>query len=67
MMDSLRTETEAALAGVLSLCTVTDDDVNALQRHDDAALASLDINDVDAAKVGSSVELAYLCVVYSAS
>lgn len=62
-MDSLRTETDAALAGVLSLCTVTHDDVDALQRHDDAALASLEINDVDAAKVGSAGELVHLHVV----
>lgn len=54
-MGSLIDQTEAALARVLSLCgsgPVGDQDVDALQRHDEAALALLDINDDDAMKVG---------------
>ncbi|CBJ30347.1 conserved unknown protein [Ectocarpus siliculosus] len=52
-MGSLIDQTEAALARVLSLCSsgpVGEQDVDALQRHDEAALALLDINDDDAIK-----------------
>lgn len=51
MMGSLGDETAAALAGVVGLCRTTQEDVDALQRHDEAALALLDINDDDAMKV----------------
>lgn len=50
-MATLEEQTETALRAVLNLCTVTQDDVDALQRHDDAALASLDIIKEDAAQV----------------
>ncbi|CAM9107694.1 unnamed protein product [Ectocarpus sp. 4 AP-2014] len=52
-MGSLIDQTEAALARVLSLCSsdpVGEQDVDALQRHDEAALALLDMNDDDAMK-----------------
>ncbi|CAM9604187.1 unnamed protein product, partial [Ectocarpus sp. 12 AP-2014] len=52
-MGSLIDQTQAALARVLSLCSsglVGEQDVDALQRHDEAALALLDINDDDAIK-----------------
>lgn len=52
-MGSLVDQTEAALARVLRLCSggVGQQDVDALQRHDEAALALLDINDDDAVEV----------------
>lgn len=50
-MGSLGDETAAALAGIVGLCRTTQEDVDALQRHDEAALALLDINDDDAMKV----------------
>ena len=50
-MDLLRAKTVATLAQVLRLCEVTQEDVDALQRHDDGALATLDVNDADAMKV----------------
>lgn len=55
-MGSLVDQTEAALARVLSLCNggVGQQDVDALQRHDEAALAMIDINDDDSVKVCGS-------------
>lgn len=50
-MGSLNDDTEAALAGVLALCRATQEDVEAVQRHDEAAIALLDINDDEAIKV----------------
>lgn len=57
-MASLGHETAAALAGVVGLCRTTQEDVEALQRHDEAALALLDINDDDAMKVMGASPLA---------
>lgn len=56
-MGSLVDQTEAALAGVLSLCSgsVGQQDVDALQRHDETALALLDINDDDSVEVRGSL------------
>lgn len=59
-MGSLIDQTEAALARVLSLCSggggngggVGQEDVEALQRHDEATLSLLEVNDGDALKVG---------------
>lgn len=54
MSMSLADQTEVCLAGVLNLCsTIAQDDVDAVQRHDEAALALLDINDDDALEVSS--------------
>lgn len=52
-MGSLVDQTEAALARVLSLCSggVGQQDVDALQRHDEAALLLLDINEDDSVQV----------------
>lgn len=52
-MGSLVDQTEGALARVLSLCSggVGQQDVDALQRHDETALALLDINDDDSVEV----------------
>lgn len=52
MSVPLADQTEACLAGVLNLCTsITQEDVDAVQRHDEAALALLDVNDDDAMEV----------------
>lgn len=53
-MFTLADETEAALSGVLRLCNTTQEDLDAVQRHDEAAVALLDINDDDAVKVWES-------------
>lgn len=53
-MGSLIDQTEGALARVLSLCSnggVGQEDVDALQRHDEATLSLLEVNDDDAIKV----------------
>lgn len=53
-MGSLIDQTEVALGRVLGLCSgggIVQQDVEALQRHDEAALALLDVNDGDAMKV----------------
>lgn len=56
-MGSLIDQTEVALARVLSLCSggVGQQDVDALQRHDETALALLDINDDDSVEVCGSL------------
>lgn len=61
MGSRLKAETEVALAGVLRLCnddniSVTQEDFDALERHDEAALASLDVNEEDAVEVGVLVQ-----------
>lgn len=63
VMEPFRTEKDDALAGVLSLCTASQHDLDALQRYDDAALASLDINYITTAEVGFTGELLHLRVV----
>lgn len=50
-MTSLGDKMEENLAGVLSLCNVTQEDVDAVQRHDDAAIALLEVNERDAKEV----------------
>lgn len=51
-MGSLMDQTEIALAAVLGLCGgITQEDVGAVQRHDEAAIALFDVNEDDAAKV----------------
>lgn len=63
MMGSLGDETVTTLAGVVGLCRTTQEDADALQRHDEAALALLDINDDDAMKViGASPLTPFLVV-----
>lgn len=60
-METLIDQTEAALPRVLSLCSsgnnggVGQEDVDALQRHDEATLSLLEVNDDDAIKVGAWV------------
>lgn len=55
MGSRLNAETETALAAVLRLCnngTVAQEDFDALERHDEAALALLDVCEDEAVKVG---------------
>lgn len=57
-MGSLVDQTEVALGRVLGLCSggaIVQQDVEALQCHDEAALALLDVNDGDAVKVCGSL------------
>lgn len=62
MASRLKGATEVALAGVLRLShgdnisSVTQEDFDALERHDEAVLASLDVNEQDAVKVGVLVQ-----------
>lgn len=52
-MGSNHDRTEAALAAVLSLCncSVGQEDMEAVQRHDEAAIALLDVNEDASLKV----------------